>query len=412
MRDRWKFISIVSLGLVLAPGILLFGADDSGRDRLSFDTTANYLAGLTVPAGSAETPERDGPWTVHSRELDRAWKRTDQQQLPAIERWVPDFIGSPSQGAGTMFYMFSGPDFLYAHAFFENARTYILCGTEPIGEIPNLRAIPPQDLPATLANLRNSLESVLNWSFFITKNMKGDLTRTQLSGTLPILYVFLARSGCTINSVGLVALDHYGDIIENAKGEHAQSGTARVDGSATRVAGASGGNASDQTPGVRISITNSSGLSQTVYYFCTDLSDDGIKSKPGFLRFCESQGHGVSLLKAASYLMHESGFSQVRDFLLARSDVLIQDDSGIPLRFFGEDNWSLRYCGRYVGPIKVFTKYWQPDLAEAYARVAPSPLPFSFGYQWQPNRSDLLIAARLETNSLARSNDRRADSAF
>jgi hypothetical protein len=112
----------------------------------------------------------------------------------------------------------------------------------------------------------------------------------------------------------------------------------------------------------------------------------------------------VSLLKAASYLMHETGFSQVRDFLLARSDVLIQDDSGIPLRFFGEENWSLRYCGRYVGPIKVFTKYWQPDLAEAYARVAPSPLPFSFGYQWQPNRSDLLIAARLNTVNLADSN--------
>ena len=374
MRERWQLILILTLGLILAPGAPLLAADSSVRSEPAFDTTANYLAGLAVPAAAVDAPESDSPWTIHSRELDRAWKRTDQQQLPAIEHWVFDFIDPASRDISTMFYMFSGPDFLYAHAFFGNARTYILCGTEQVGAIPNLNAIPPQELAATLANLRNSLESVLNWSFFITKNMKLDLTRTQLSGTLPVLYVFLARTGCTINSVELVALDRTGDIIEDAKGE---------------------------TPGVRMSITSSSGLPQTVYYFCTDLSDDGIKSKPGFLRFCEKQGHGVSLLKAASYLLHENGFSQVRDFLLARSDVLIQDDSGIPLRFFEDENWSLRYCGRYVGPINVFNKYWQPDLANAYARVPPSPLPFSFGYQWQPNRSDLMIAARVKIESVA-----------
>ena len=35
-----------------------------------------------------------------------------------------------------MFYMFSGPDFLYANAFFPNASTYILCGIEPVGPVP------------------------------------------------------------------------------------------------------------------------------------------------------------------------------------------------------------------------------------------------------------------------------------
>jgi hypothetical protein len=381
MEKRWQFINL-TLGLLLIAGRALLGADNSVRSGLAYDTTANYLAGLAVPAAAVDAPESDSPWIVHSRELDRAWKRTDQQQLPAIEHWIPDFIGPANGDISTMFYMFSGPDFLYAHAFFGNARTYILCGTEPVGAIPNLSSIPPQELAGTLANLRSSLESVLNWGFFITKNMKLDLTRTQLSGTLPVLYVSLARAGCTINSVALVTLDRAGDVSENVKGE---------------------------TPGARISITSSSGLSQTVYYFSTDLSDDGIKSKPGFLRFCEKQGHGVSLLKAASYLMHENGFSLVRDFLLTRSDVLVQDDSGIPLRFFEEDNWSLRYCGRYVGPINVFNKYWQSDLADAYARVTPAPLPFSFGYQWQPNRSDLLIAARVNAEALTGGNHSALD---
>src|SRR5438105_3005169 len=82
------------------------------------------------------------------------------------------------------------PVCLFAPAFFANARTYILCGTEPIGAVPDVNTIPPDELSATLANLRTSLESVLSWSFFITKNMKTDLTRTRLNGTLPLLYVF------------------------------------------------------------------------------------------------------------------------------------------------------------------------------------------------------------------------------
>lgn len=68
-----------------------------------------------------------------------------------------------------MFYMFSGPDFLYANAFFPYARTYILCGIEPVGALPDVARIDRQVLPFALANLRKSLESVLSFSFFITK---------------------------------------------------------------------------------------------------------------------------------------------------------------------------------------------------------------------------------------------------
>ena len=40
--------------------------------------------------------------------------------------------------------------------------------------------------------------------------MKTDLRAGQVSGTLPILYVFLARSGKTIRDVSLIALDDKG----------------------------------------------------------------------------------------------------------------------------------------------------------------------------------------------------------
>ena len=352
--------ALACLSLVL-PAIPAVALDSSP------DTTAKFLAGLAVPATPAEGPSAISPWITHSVELDHAWKRLAEQQLPAIAAWAPQYLGVTHQDRGPMFYMFSGPDFIYAHALFPNASSYILCGHEPVGSVPDLSAITPEQLPTVLGNLRKSMESSLSWSFFITKNMKVDLNQPQLNGTLPILYVFLARAGCTIESVTPLTLDRTGNLLEDSAGE---------------------------TPGVRIVFLNASGATQNLYYFCSDLSDEGIRSKPGFMNFCERQGDGVSLLKSASYLMHEGGFERVRDFLLRQSKMLVQDDSGIPARYFDKTKWEIRYCGHYTAPIDTFKQFRQADLANAYASITPWPLPFGFGYQWQPNRSDLIITVR------------------
>ena len=330
----------------------------------SLTPTAKFLAGLPLQGTSLENFSFNPAWIDHAAEFNRAWTRLDQLQLSKIRDWAPQYLGDAYQDPGPMFYMFSGPDFLYANAFFPNASTYILCGTEPIGPVPNIQAIPPQVLPYALANLRKSLDSLLNWSFFITKNMKLDLNQTQLNGTLPLLYIFLARAGYSIESVTLVALDRSGNFINNGKAS---------------------------APGVKIVFSAPERPPQTLYYFTTDLGNGGIRSNPGFLKFCQQQGNAVSLLKAASYLMHEESFSEVRNFLLTHSKIILQDDSGIPRRFFG-DKWNMRYFGQFTGPVEIFKKYQQPDLANAFATSAPAPLNFGFGYQWQPSRASLLIA--------------------
>jgi hypothetical protein len=356
-----KFLRSLSFSLAafLLAGGRLLAADGTA------DATAKFLAGLPVNGTPLENYANVSGWKAHATDLDRAWKQFDDRQLSKIRTWAPQALGAAYQDTGPMYYMFSGPDFLYANAFFPNASTYILCGTEPVGPIPDIAKMSPQVLPSALANLRKSLDSVLSWSFFITKNMKVDLRQTQLNGTLPVLYVFLARVGCTINSVETVALDKTGAFVPEVKGT---------------------------TPGVRITFTGPAGRPQTLYYFTTDLADWGIKLNPNFGAFCEQQGQGVTLLKAASYLMHSDNFSKVRGYLLAHSKVILQDDSGIPYRFFSKDKWDARFYGRYVGPIRRFLKNGQLDLAKDNAAAAPPPLPFSFGYQWQPSRSSLLVA--------------------
>jgi hypothetical protein len=269
--------------------------------------------------------------------------------------------------------MFSGPDFLYAHQFFPNAGTYILAGTEPIGPLPDVLRFGGPALAPVLRNLQKSLNSVLSFSFFITQDMKSDLQNEQLKGTLPIFYVFLARAGKTITDISFITLDKRGQPHPASPNEKSKS----------------------LTPGVKVTFSSApGGAAQTLYYFTTDLSNEGIRAQPGFLKFCEAQGTGASLLKSASYLMFENGFTRVRDFLLEHSKAIVEDDSGIPIAAFDQSKWLLRFFGSYAGPIDLFKQYYQPQLLGLYQQSNPAPLSFGIGYRWSRRQSTLIIATR------------------
>jgi hypothetical protein len=220
----------------------------------------------------------------------------------------------------------------------------------------------------TLYNVERSLGSILSFSFFITKSMKTDLRAGQMSGTLPILYVFLARSGKSIRSVSLITLDAGGGV---------------------HSAGETPGNAAR---GVRIVFAGSDGVERTLYYFSTDLSNSGVQNS-GFLQFCARLAPGDSLIKSASYLLHAGNFTTVRGFLLADSATIIQDDSGIPLADYDPRKWRFLPFGRYAGPIAKFPGMYQPKYAELFRRSRP--IDFGIGYRWRSYETNLLLAIRL-----------------
>ena len=90
--------------------------------------------------------------------------------------------------------------------------------------------------------------------------------------------------------------------------------------------------------------------------------------------------------------MHSGNFSQVRDFLLANSAVLLQDDSGIPLGFFDSKKWQFYPFGRYMAPIAEFPGNYQADYAELFKKSRP--IDFGIGYRWRSNESNLLLTVK------------------
>jgi hypothetical protein len=331
------------------------------------DETARFLAGISAAPGSPLEPfNAEAHWVDHARFFDLAWAKLDARRLQRIRLWE---AGTIHASLPVMYYMFSGPDYLYADAFFPNAKTYILCGTEPVGGVPDVLHTTAATLPPVLKNLETSLYSVLNFGYFITKDMRKDLQNQEASGTVPLLMIFLARSHKHILDASYISLDGGG-------GVHPGGGKGAIQG-------------------IRFTFkSEQGGPVKTLYYFKTDISNSGIHGTPGFLKFCQGFGVGDSLLKSASYLLHIGEFSDIRNFLLNRSQTILEDDSGIPISYFTPDKWTLRVFGNYVGPIGLFKQNYQPQLEELFQKSNPAPLNFGMGYRWDTTHTSLILAIR------------------
>ncbi len=181
--------------------------------------------------------------------------------------------------------------------------------------------------------------------------------------------MFLARSGKTIRDVGLIWLDDKGAV-------HGSNEAAPA----------------NATRGARITFAGNDGAERTLYYFSTDLSNSGVR-RSGFLQFCEPLAPANSLIKSASYLLHSRNFTVIRDWLLANSSAIIQDDSGIPLASYDPRKWRFFPFGRYKGPIEKFPGRYQPRYAALFERS--QPLDFGIGYRWRTAESNVLLSVRV-----------------
>jgi len=356
----------VALALTLAPV--------RAADTATADDTAHFLAGLPPATDSPLAAlTGDARWQHHARYFDAIFEREDATTLSRVRAFAQEHLADKHD---TMLYMFSGPDFLYATSFFPNASTYVLAGLEPVGDVPQLTALKRPLLEYTLQNIESSIGTLMNYSFFITHNMKTQLSTGPVYGTLPILYVFLARTGKTVHDVTFVDLD--GD--ENIQTWNETGGK----------------RGSSAAPGVRIIFSAGNGPWQTLYYFSTNLADGGV-TRSGFLTFCDKLGVADSFIKSASYLLHGGGFTKVRSFLIEHSATILQDDSGIPLVYFDPKKWRLQPFGRYVPPLSIFPHAYQPRMAELFRKAAP--IEFGLGYRWRKNESNLLLAQKLQTGT-------------
>lgn len=314
---------------------------------------AQFLAGMPVHQGAALSAiQQSAEYQAYRRDIKAHWNFASLR-LYRMRSWSDTELAPVAGRSGTVLYPFGGPDLLHAWVLFPRARTYALMGLEPVGDVPALESMPRGEVLAALTAFRQTNRTNLTNGFFVTENMRADLQQGTVRGVTPILLGTVALAGGRVDSVKRIT-------------------------------------AGDK-PGVEVRFHDDSGRAHVACYVEGDLSNSGFND--GYRKWLAGLGGNVTYFKAASYLMHDERFSQAREFFLTQSKVILQDDSGIPFRYFAQ-GWSVRLFGSYDQPVSLFSTFRQNDLRQAYATQPTSPLPFGSGYRVSQMEGNLLLATK------------------
>ena len=339
------------------------------------DDVARFLAGLPGTPGSPfAAQETSEVWQTHRSVLDTAWGNAKTNLIDKLSAFSKQEL-SDSTWASPVFYPFGGPDALTVTQFFPRSPSVTIVALEPAGTLPSVSKITKLDSQKYLAEIRETMSSVLGKSFFITRDMdkqfRGQITDGLL---LPILQL-LVRTQHRILGFRYVRLDEKGEIIERAVNYEAP----------TRY-----GN-----KGVEVEFeTEADSSIHTMYYFSVNLANDRISENKPFLAYLSRLKGVTTLLKSTSYMPHHKEFSTIRDGILASSDNILQDDSGLPYASFRTEDWNVQLYGEYTKPYGSFAWLEQPALRKAYAGPGVKPLPLRVGYGFGKVDSNLLMARR------------------
>jgi hypothetical protein len=270
----------------------------------------------------------------------------------------------------TLFYPFSGPDFLNAHWLFPDCTRVVMFGLERIGQVPNVEAMTDEEFVRLLSQVRSFMVNLFSRNYFVTDTMLKDLrTDQQLRGVVPVFMVLMALSGVEVTRVAPLNLERSPDAVKGRKRSlYGLSIDFRVAGSAPR----------------------------RLNYFSLDATDAAMAGYPEFIDYLRSLGQTTTLIKSASYLLHGNEFSRVREVVVDATRFLVQDDTGLPYSRLVKRGMEVRVYGTYGVPIPPFEGAYQPALAAVYQKQNPPLLPFRFGYhRSRGDARSMLMVARM-----------------
>lgn len=326
---------------------------------------ALWMAGL-------DSTDTTSAYRNYSKTTGSVWSRVLSRKIQPILNFRDSFLPELTLHR-LVFYPFAGGDFLYPNAFFSSADTLMLVGLEPPGTLFSPDTLSPASRLQYLSGLSQSLFFSNELGFFRTLSMEKELKQSRLNGTLHPILFYLSRSGYALHSIRYAGFSPDGNWVDCSD------------------------SACHQVNIIRYYKNHPDSL-HTLIYVSQDMSDEGLKKNPAFLKSLSSLHQPAVFLKAASYLMHQAEFASIRSWILQNSSCLLQDDSGIPLKFLKPEFSDIQVFGEYSRTIPLFAVFFQPELKQLFQDSSRVRNPgFIIGYNQKFQQTNLIFAKKMRT---------------
>ena len=113
-------------------------AEPGAEPNPAYNDGALFIAGLSNRQGPLSAYENKPAWVKYARFIGQSWERFDRGHLAPMREWASRELSTVN--TATVFYPFSGPDFVNMYTLFPHAKTYLMIALEPVGEIPDFSA--------------------------------------------------------------------------------------------------------------------------------------------------------------------------------------------------------------------------------------------------------------------------------
>jgi len=341
---------------------------------------ALYLAGMKPDSFIAIPAKLQNLayYKLYSDSMNRGFKHIEDIRLSKMREWAKTEMAPELAAPKTVFYPFSGPDILHCVQFYPDADQYIMIALERYGSMPVMEKMDSTKTINTLNSIQKSLEDIFGKSYFITRKMMRDVSN-QWNGVTPVASVFLVRAGYSVLDIKYKSLQDDGKTLVEIPND-----------SMSKVRNAV----------VEIYFRKNGGAKiQKIVYIKTNLDDDPYENKEGLstnkplTTYLNNMPECYTYLKSASYLMSYKFFSIIRDICINKSKSILQDDTGIALKYIDKAKWNIKFYGNYVKPVSDFKGVDQQELYNAYKNDSANikPLPFSLGYHWANKNTQNLM---------------------
>ena len=348
---------------------LLVFNDLSYQENPQINEIARLIGAKPLPEGSSylvitKTKEYQGYYD----QINSAWANFETKHLNLIDSWKKDHT---TQHCGeNLFYPFSGPDLLHALKLFPESKTIHMLALERLGGLPRPDIRKPEKEAKKLYSLIEAIKASLDYHYFITSYMSSTVGENEYSGVIGIMLFALSRLDMQVLDIYPVVVNEQGKLQKDPANEFQKAHSIAIFFKKPQDAKA-----------------------RVVVYFKGDASDTGLKEKPNLVTYLQSLKGYSTLLKAASYLMYDKTFDDMRTQVLSQSKCILTESSGIPFHYMNNGLWNVKYYGVYNGPLVYFKNRFDPYLFKTM-KANSENLSFDYGYRRGSGMSHIIFAER------------------